>query len=52
MPYYPLISSTMSDYAQARHTRRETGNHCHGWQAQIHPWRLDSLRALTGPAQI
>jgi hypothetical protein len=35
---------------QARHARREAGIQCHGWQAQIHPWSLDSLRALTGPA--
>jgi hypothetical protein len=27
---------------QARHTRREAGIQCHGWQAQIHPWSLDS----------
>jgi hypothetical protein len=52
MQYYQLISSTLSDLAQARHIRRETGEQCHGWQAQIHPWSLDTLRALTGPAQI
>ena len=37
-----LFDSTLSDYAQARHTRREAGIQCHGWQAQIHPWSLDS----------
>jgi len=37
-----FVNSTLSDYAQIRHTRREAGIQCHGWQAQIHPWSLDS----------
>ena len=41
-------NSTLSDYAQARHTRREAGIQCHGWQAQIHPWSLDSGTNLSG----
>ncbi|MGZ8186785.1 MAG: hypothetical protein ACXWTL_10100 [Methylobacter sp.] len=32
--------------AQARHTRRETGIQCHGWQAQTHPRPLDSCGAF------
>ncbi len=35
-------SSILSDYAQDRHTRREAGIQCHGWQAQTHPWSLGS----------
>jgi hypothetical protein len=27
----PVLSSTLSDYAQARHTRREAGIQCQGW---------------------
>jgi len=34
---------TLSDYAQARHTRLDAGIQCHGWQAQTHPWSLDSV---------
>jgi len=28
---HSLINSTLSDYVQARHTRREAGIQCHGW---------------------
>jgi len=26
------LTSTLSDYPQARHARREAGIQCHGWQ--------------------
>jgi len=36
------VSSTLSHLKNRRHTRREAGIQCHGWQALIRPWRLDS----------
>ncbi len=42
------FSSTLSDYAIARHTRLEAGIQCHGWWALIHPWILDSGTNLSG----